>query len=93
MWSIVRASARKMWAASTLARSFGYAGGVPGNNLPWRKGMDNPMRFTLFYLIIGTVGFGAPWLVVRHQMLRNVVDEPPPPEEEPEPPKDEKKKK
>jgi len=34
------------------------------------------MRFTVCYLIAGIVGFGAPFLVIRHQMLRNVTDEP-----------------
>ncbi|XP_037823170.1 uncharacterized protein LOC119611592 [Lucilia sericata] len=55
-----------------------YKGGVPGCNLPFRKSMDNPMRFTAFFLLAGIIGFGAPWLVVMHQMLRPydyVVDE------------------
>jgi len=43
-------------------------------NLPF--GLDSPMRFTVCYLIAGIVGFGAPFLVIRHQMLRNVTDEP-----------------
>ncbi|XP_059217598.1 cytochrome c oxidase subunit 7C, mitochondrial-like [Stomoxys calcitrans] len=45
-----------------------YKGGVPGCNLPFK--LDNPYRFTVFYLVAGIIGFGAPWLVVMHQMLR-----------------------
>ncbi|XP_039502170.1 cytochrome c oxidase subunit 7C, mitochondrial [Drosophila santomea] len=52
----------------------GYSGGTPGVNLPF--GLDSPMRFSLFYLIAGIVGFGAPFLVIRHQMLRNVTEDP-----------------
>ncbi|XP_075148825.1 cytochrome c oxidase subunit 7C, mitochondrial-like [Haematobia irritans] len=45
-----------------------YKGGVPGCNLPFK--LDNPYRFTAYYLVAGVIGFGAPWLVVMHQMLR-----------------------
>ncbi|XP_073844622.1 cytochrome c oxidase subunit 7C-like [Musca autumnalis] len=45
-----------------------YKGGVPGCNLPFK--LDKPYRFTVFYLVAGVIGFGAPWLVVMHQMLR-----------------------
>ncbi|EDW01810.1 GH21644 [Drosophila grimshawi] len=62
--------------APLIRRMSGYPGGIPGMNLPFRKGIENPMRFTLIYLVLGTLGFGAPFLVIRHQMLRNVDDKP-----------------
>ncbi|XP_034107486.1 cytochrome c oxidase subunit 7C, mitochondrial [Drosophila sulfurigaster albostrigata] len=62
-----------------VRRMSGYPGGVPGLNMPFRRGMESPLRFTFFWLVLGTIGFGAPFLVIRHQMLRNVSD--PPPEE------------
>ena len=40
--------------------------------------MDNPLRLTAFYLLLGGLGFGAPWLVIMHIMLKPydyVVDE------------------
>ncbi|XP_023168287.1 uncharacterized protein LOC111597687 [Drosophila hydei] len=71
----LRAEVRKIFAP--LARHMsGYPGGVPGLNLPFRKGLESPVRFTISWFILGTLGFGAPWLVVRHQLLRNVTEEP-----------------
>ncbi|XP_020800686.1 cytochrome c oxidase subunit 7C, mitochondrial [Drosophila serrata] len=77
MWPAVRNPIRKVSGPLTR-QGHGYSGGCPGNNLPF--GLDTPMRFTLFYTIAGIVGFGAPFLVVRHQMLRNVTDDEPKPE-------------
>ncbi|KAH8269613.1 hypothetical protein KR018_010508 [Drosophila ironensis] len=69
MWSILRNPLRKSFGP--LHRyGHGYPGGQPGVNIPFN--MDNPMRFTLIYFIAGFVGFGAPALVFRHQMLRDV---------------------
>ncbi|XP_030558195.1 uncharacterized protein LOC115760818 [Drosophila novamexicana] len=76
----LRAEVRKM-CVPLIRQMSGHPGGIPGLNLPFRKGLDSPMRFTVFWLVLGTLGFGAPWLVVRHQMLRNVTDDQPPEEE------------
>ncbi|XP_034132414.1 cytochrome c oxidase subunit 7C, mitochondrial [Drosophila guanche] len=84
MWSTLRTSVRNICSPLSRSCHHGYSGGCPGVNLPWSKGMHNPMRFTLFWVIIGTVGFGAPWLVVRHQMLRNTGGPPPEPKSEEE---------
>ncbi|KRG04233.1 cytochrome c oxidase subunit 7C, mitochondrial [Drosophila mojavensis] len=71
----LRAEVRKLYAPLTRQMS-GYPGGVPGLNLPFRRALENPVRLTISWLILGILGFGAPWLVVRHQMLRNVTTEP-----------------
>ncbi|KAM7345342.1 cytochrome c oxidase subunit 7C-like [Cochliomyia hominivorax] len=60
----------KLSFVSSLTNKRSYKGGIPGCNLPFRKSLDNPMRFTAFFLMAGVIGFGAPWLVVMHQMLR-----------------------
>ncbi|KAH8353953.1 hypothetical protein KR067_005946 [Drosophila pandora] len=73
MWSTLRNPVRKI--CGPLNRyGHGYPGGCPGANLPFS--LDSPMRFTLFFFIAGVIGFGAPALVFRHQMLRVVTDEP-----------------
>ncbi|KAH8407543.1 hypothetical protein KR222_005135, partial [Zaprionus bogoriensis] len=71
----LRPEARRLFAPMSRLMS-GYPGGCPGVNLPFRRGMDNHVRFTIFWTILGTIGFGAPVLVLRHQMLRNVEDAP-----------------
>ncbi|XP_017120455.1 cytochrome c oxidase subunit 7C, mitochondrial [Drosophila elegans] len=73
MWSTLRKPVAQF--CKPLKRyGHGYSGGCPGANLPF--GLDSPMRFTVCYLIAGVVGFGAPFLVIRHQMLRNVTEDP-----------------
>ncbi|KAH8367143.1 hypothetical protein KR084_003324 [Drosophila pseudotakahashii] len=73
MWSTLRKPISK-FCGPLKRHGHGDAGGCPGANLPF--GLNSPMRFTLWYLIAGVVGFGAPFLVIRHQMLRNVTEEP-----------------
>ncbi|KAH8401253.1 hypothetical protein KR009_004144 [Drosophila setifemur] len=73
MWSLLRNPSRQL-RAPQIRYDHGYPGGTPGVNLPF--GLDTPMRFTLCWLIAGVIGFGAPALVLRHQMLRNVTEEP-----------------
>ncbi|KMY92658.1 cytochrome c oxidase subunit 7C, mitochondrial [Drosophila simulans] len=73
MWPTLRKPIGK-FTGPLMRYGSGYPGGSPGANLPF--GLDSPMRFTLFYLIAGVVGFGAPFLVIRHQMLRNVTEDP-----------------
>ncbi|XP_017836051.1 uncharacterized protein LOC108595341 [Drosophila busckii] len=64
-----------------LVRHHGHPGGIPGLNMPFRKGMESPIRFTIFFVVLSVIGFGAPCLVFRHQMMRTVTYEEKPPEE------------
>ncbi|KAH8232913.1 hypothetical protein KR026_001776 [Drosophila bipectinata] len=73
MWSTLRNPIRQI-CAPLKRYGHGYPGGVPGENLPFS--LDTPMRFTLWYMIAGVLGFGAPFLVFRHQMLRSVTEAP-----------------
>ncbi|XP_068145654.1 uncharacterized protein COX7CL [Drosophila tropicalis] len=73
MWSVISRMVNKIQGSLPCRFAGGYGGGCPGANLPWSKGMHSPIRFTIFYAILGILGFGSPWLVVRHQMLRDVT--------------------
>ncbi|KAH8253940.1 hypothetical protein KR032_007823 [Drosophila birchii] len=74
MWPALRQPIRKV-SRPLIRQGHGYAGNEPGNNLPF--GLNSPIRFTLWFTIWGAAGFGSPFLVIRHQMLRNVTDDDP----------------
>ncbi|BFG05929.1 GL11513 [Drosophila persimilis] len=61
--------------SSVIARNFSQSmvrfsghGGVPGENLPF--GLTNKYRITALFTIGCVLGFGSPFLIVRHQLLK-----------------------
>ncbi|XP_076309890.1 cytochrome c oxidase subunit 7C, mitochondrial-like [Tachypleus tridentatus] len=58
-----------------LARNFttsalrrGGHGGVPGENLPFS--IENRYKLTALFVLFFGSGFGAPFLLLRHQLLK-----------------------
>ncbi|CAG9808470.1 unnamed protein product [Chironomus riparius] len=43
-------------------------GGIPGENLPF--GIHNRFKLTAYFMLFFGSGFGAPFLVLRHQLLK-----------------------
>ncbi|EDW08701.1 hypothetical protein AWZ03_001824 [Drosophila navojoa] len=61
--------------SSVIARNFsqsmvryGGHGGIPGENLPFS--LQNKYRITALFTVGCVLGFGAPFLIVRHQLLK-----------------------
>ncbi|XP_017049984.1 cytochrome c oxidase subunit 7C, mitochondrial [Drosophila ficusphila] len=53
--------------SQSMVRMSGH-GGVPGENLPF--GLTNKYRITALFTIGTVLGFGSPFLIVRHQLLK-----------------------
>ncbi|KAG4067434.1 hypothetical protein HA402_009671 [Bradysia odoriphaga] len=47
---------------------FGSHGGVPGENLPFQ--IQNRYRLTAMFILFFGSGIAAPFLIVRHQLLK-----------------------
>ncbi|KAK4885005.1 hypothetical protein RN001_001276 [Aquatica leii] len=62
--------ARSALFARNVARSLvrNHHGGVPGENLPFEVG--NKYKLTLLFTLFFGSGLGAPFLIVRHQLLK-----------------------
>ncbi|KAJ8947281.1 hypothetical protein NQ318_014178 [Aromia moschata] len=43
-------------------------GGVPGGNLPFS--LTNRYKLTAYFVLFFGSGFGAPFLILRHQLLK-----------------------
>ncbi|XP_011177845.1 PREDICTED: cytochrome c oxidase subunit 7C, mitochondrial-like [Bactrocera latifrons] len=43
-------------------------GGIPGENLPF--GLNNRYKLTAYFILFFGSGLAAPFLVVRHQLLK-----------------------
>ncbi|XP_065368447.1 cytochrome c oxidase subunit 7C, mitochondrial-like [Calliphora vicina] len=57
--------------ASNFAKSmvrFHSHGGIPGENLPFS--LKNRYRLTALFTTFTVLGFGSPFLIVRHQLLK-----------------------
>ncbi|KAH1001155.1 cytochrome c oxidase subunit 7C, mitochondrial [Dendroctonus ponderosae] len=55
-------------AISNFVRNHSH-GGVPGENLPFQ--IENRYRLTAVFILFFGSGFGAPFLILRHQLLKN----------------------
>ncbi|XP_066254975.1 cytochrome c oxidase subunit 7C, mitochondrial-like [Euwallacea similis] len=55
-------------AIASFVRHHGH-GGIPGENLPFS--IDNRYRLTALFIAFFGSGFGAPFLIVRHQMTKS----------------------
>ncbi|XP_037823166.1 cytochrome c oxidase subunit 7C, mitochondrial [Lucilia sericata] len=58
-------------AASNLSKAlvrFHSHGGIPGENLPFS--LKNRYRITAIFTTFTVLGFGSPFLIVRHQLLK-----------------------
>ncbi|XP_013118865.1 cytochrome c oxidase subunit 7C, mitochondrial [Stomoxys calcitrans] len=44
-------------------------GGVPGENLPFS--LNNRYKLTAIFTVFTALGFGSPFLIVRHQLLKS----------------------
>ncbi|OQV18342.1 hypothetical protein BV898_07545 [Hypsibius exemplaris] len=53
---------------STSMKRLDDDGGIPGGNLPFN--IHNRYTFTLLFTAFFGSGFGLPFLVVRHQLLK-----------------------
>lgn len=60
----------RTFMTSGVRRSGGHhdEGGIPGANLPFS--LNNPYKLTLLYILFFGSAFGAPFLIVRHQLLK-----------------------
>ncbi|KAL8562152.1 hypothetical protein ACOMHN_041987 [Nucella lapillus] len=57
------------FSTSAVARSQGWQQyGIPGANLPFD--ISNRFKLTFFFALFFSSGFTAPFLLVRHQMLK-----------------------
>ncbi|EFA07588.1 cytochrome c oxidase subunit VIIc [Tribolium castaneum] len=54
-------------AISNFVRNHGH-GGVPGENLPFD--ISNRYKLTALFIAFFGSGFGAPFLILRHQLLK-----------------------
>merc|ERR1711963_1323960 len=65
-----RALARK-FSTSAVARSQGWQQyGIPGSNLPFD--ISNKYKLIVFFALFFSSGFSAPFVLVRHQILKVV---------------------
>ncbi|XP_076439322.1 cytochrome c oxidase subunit 7C, mitochondrial-like [Babylonia areolata] len=65
----VARSALRKFSTSAVARSQGWQQyGIPGSNLPFD--INNRYKLTVFFVLFFSSGFTAPFLLVRHQMLK-----------------------
>ncbi|CAG9764716.1 unnamed protein product [Ceutorhynchus assimilis] len=55
-------------AFTKLVRNSHAHGGVPGENLPF--GIENRFKLTAYFILFFGSGFGAPFLVLRHQLTK-----------------------
>ncbi|KAK9503853.1 hypothetical protein O3M35_010322 [Rhynocoris fuscipes] len=53
---------------TTSATRQGLHGGHVGENLPFKLG--SPARTTLLFIVFFSVPFAAPFLILRHQLLK-----------------------
>ncbi|CAO1428344.1 unnamed protein product [Diamesa hyperborea] len=51
-----------------FVRNSGNHGGVPGQNLPFS--LANRYKLTAMFIVFFGSGLGAPFLVLRHQLLK-----------------------
>ncbi|KAJ8964647.1 hypothetical protein NQ314_004727 [Rhamnusium bicolor] len=55
-------------AIRSMARYHDH-GGVPGANLPFS--INNRFKLTALFIVFFGSGFGAPFLILRHQLLKS----------------------
>ncbi|KAI9583286.1 cytochrome c oxidase subunit 7C, mitochondrial-like [Glossina fuscipes] len=51
----------------SMVRFHGH-GGIPGENIPFS--LQNRYRITGVFTVFTVLGFGSPFLIVRHQLLK-----------------------
>merc|ERR1712029_887541 len=68
--SLLKAAANRQFSTS-IARRSGHGVEPPGPNLPFQ--IQNRFRLTMNFCIFFATGFGAPFFMVRHQMLKMQV--------------------
>ncbi|XP_074661970.1 cytochrome c oxidase subunit 7C, mitochondrial-like [Tubulanus polymorphus] len=60
---------KRNFSVSAAARSQHWQQhGIPGSNLPF--GIGNKFKLTAYFILFFGTGFNAPFLLVRHQLLK-----------------------